>query len=648
MVERAAVLPAALNALVTTLCHHVPDLADTLLPDVDRFSQKRMASGLLSAAFNTSLLAYNGCPLEFTTSSVKPQAVACTFDTFLPLSTQARDIGSFSTENYPCTSSDSSVSAASCFTHIAHIQQLSTPTQTLKFGSWLGRKYAAGEVKTKVYSEIPRNNQALIALYTSTLNHANSYYPLHQLTAAGLSLLMIGYYPDRPDAPTEYYYQWHSAEITLADIASVMRFFGTESKFPPLAALLSQALANMPNSGEFPITTYGFSLVYSPQRQLESFSLFTMAPRFLGDNTQAAQKMSELLQHVVHPMPLLQVLIKESVPLQFNVIGFTVDAQATCGISCTFSPQNDRWCDVPLLDHSQPPPCDMSLDAILQQQQSENGAFLSNVRTPDGQWHLDANAFVTAQVLRTLDYNEKTAPYIDRALDFLATCETRPGHFGFWPRHAHPPWMKSQIIDADIDDTAIITEMLYKFERISSDAVRQTLIEMNGYQLQKVDARLTAPQHQWAECQTFHTWMRKNNEITQIDCCVNTNVLILLYRFYGEQCTDLPAYYRISTMLKKAVIWSKDEYQKINQLTPYYAHPAEWLATLEYAKNIGIDTLSDIITPLKKWQFANDTREIPLYRRHDGQYLWTSSYLSTLRRCSALYDTKDTHEHISQ
>nr|UKE83429.1 hypothetical protein KXZ65_20355 [Pectobacterium sp. PL152] len=111
--------------------------------------------------------------------------------------------------------------------------------------------------------------------------------------------------------------------------------------------------------------------------------------------------------------------------------------------------------------------------------------------------------------------------------------------------------MKNQIIDADIDDTAIITEMLYKFERISSDAVRQTLIEMNGYQLQKVDARLTAPQHQWAECQTFHTWMKQNNEITQIDCCVNTNVLILLYRFYGEQCVDLSAYYRISTMLKK-------------------------------------------------------------------------------------------------
>ncbi|MBN3194641.1 hypothetical protein [Pectobacterium versatile] len=643
MIERAVVLPTALNALVTTLCHNVPGLTDTLLPDVHRFSQKRMASGLLSAAFNTSLLAYNGCPLEFTISSVKPQAVACTFDTFLPLSTQARDIWAFSTENYPC---GPSVPATSCFAQIARIQQPDTSTQTLKFGSWLGRKYAAGDVKTKVYSEVPPSNQSLSTLYTSMLNHTNSHYPLYQLTAAGLSLLMIGYYPDQPDAPTEYYYQWHSAEITLEDIANVMRLFSAEREFPPLAALLRQVLANMPTPGEFPATTYGFSLVYNPQRQLESFSLFTMAPRFLGGNAQAAHKMSELLQSVAQPMPLLQALIKERVPLQFNVIGFTVDAQTRCGISCTFSPQNDRWCDVPFLDHSQPPPRDLPLDAILRQQQTESGAFLSSVRTPNGHWHKDANAFVTAQVLRTLDYTENTAPYIDRALDFLTTCETRPGHFSFWPRHAHPRWMNGQIIDADIDDTAIITEMLYKFGRISPDDVRQTLIEMNGYQLQKVDARLTEPQHQWAECQTFHTWMKQNNHISQLDCCVNTNALILLYRFYGKQCTDLPAYYRIITMLNKAVIWSQNEYQRITQLTPYYAHPAEWLATLEYARNIGIDALSDIITPLKKWQFANNARETPLYCRHDGQYLWTSSYLSTLRRYSALYDTKDTYEHI--
>ena len=647
MVERVAVLPAALDALVTTLCHHVPDLAGALLPDIHRFSQKRMASGLLSAAFNTSLLAYNGCPLEFTTSSIKPQAVACTFDTFLPLPTQRRDIGTFSAENYPHASSDSSALAASCFAHIARIQRPDTPTQALKFGSWLGRKYTAGGVKTKVYSEVPPSNQALLALYASPLNHANSDYPLHQLTAAGLSLLMIGYYPDNPDTPTEYYYQWHSAEITLADIANVMRLFGTERGFPPLAALLRQALANMPNPDEFPATTYGFSLVYNHQHQLESFSLFTMAPRFLGGNAQAAIKIDELLQHVAQPMPLLQALLKENVPLQFNVIGFTVDAQARCGISCTFSPQNDLWREVSLPDRSPPLPRDISLAAILQQQQSENGAFLSSVRTPDGQWHQDANAFVTAQVLRTLDYTEQTAPYIDRALDFLATCETRPGHFSFWPRHAHPRWMNGQMIDADIDDTAIITEMLYKFGRISPDAVRLTLIEMNGYQLQKVDARLAEPQHQWAECQTFHTWMKQNNEISQLDCCVNTNALILLYRFYGEQCVTLPAYYRIITMLNKAVIWSQNEYQRITQLTPYYAHPAEWLSTLEYAQNIGIDALSDIITPLKKWQFANGAGEIPLYRRHDGQYLWTSSYLSALRRCSVLYDTKDTYEHLS-
>lgn len=55
----------------------------------------------------------------------------------------------------------------------------------------------------------------------------------------------------------------------------------------------------------------------------------------------------------------------------------------------------------------------------------------SHVRTPDGRWHKDENAFVTAQVLRTLDYTAQTAPHIELALDFLLSCESRPHHFHF-------------------------------------------------------------------------------------------------------------------------------------------------------------------------------------------------------------------------
>ena len=72
---------------------------------------------------------------------------------------------------------------------------------------------------------------------------------------------MVGYYPQQADSPREYYFQWHSARITHADIASVMRFFECGSLLPALTSLLDQALAQTLNGQTFPPTTYGFSLV---------------------------------------------------------------------------------------------------------------------------------------------------------------------------------------------------------------------------------------------------------------------------------------------------------------------------------------------------------------------------------------------------
>lgn len=82
MIDRNAVLPAAWNALVNALCKEAPHLQNTLAPDVARFSRTKATPGGLSAAFTTSLLGYNGSPLEFTVSSAKPQGLACTLDPF--------------------------------------------------------------------------------------------------------------------------------------------------------------------------------------------------------------------------------------------------------------------------------------------------------------------------------------------------------------------------------------------------------------------------------------------------------------------------------------------------------------------------------------------------------------------------------------
>lgn len=637
--ESITVLPAAWNALVNTLCQNAPYLQASLLHDVSRFSQQRLASGYLSAAFNTSLLAYNGCPIEFTTSTLKPLAVSCTLDPFLPLHNQARSIDAFCDHYLQISELADRDAVRAYFKQIDHIQSQSA--QPLRFGSWLGRKYTPNDAKTKVYSEVQSSNAVFAELQKRGLS-----YSLAELKQAGLSLLMLGYYPEQSDSPTEYYYQWHSAEITFTDIAEVMRFFDCESLFPTLAPLIGLALQQTVKTDEFPHTTYGFSLVYNARQQLESFTLFTIASRFFGSNQRVSEGINALLAETEQSMPLLQNLLDEKIPLQFNVMGFSSDLKGNCGISCTFSPQNTCFKEmtITLPRHASSM---ISLSELLEQQ-AASGAFLSHVRTPDGRWYQDENAFVTAQVLRTLDYNSQTAPYIEKALDFLMTCETKPLRFGFWPTNAHPDWMKQQSISADIDDTAIITELLYKFDRISLDTVEQTLSHMNSYRVQRVDPRLSAIQHQWAECPVFHTWMKENNEISQLDCCVNTNALILLHKIATKKNTPMPAYSRIVKMLNNALSWSDNSYDKISILTPYYAHPNEWLVALKYARDSGIPQLNSIIKQLTKWQLPGYQREIPLYRRHDGQFLWTSSCLNQFRNIMLTDQTKDIYEYFPQ
>ncbi|MDW5499219.1 hypothetical protein R6Y99_05370 [Pseudomonas lundensis] len=632
MVERNAVLPAAWNALVNALCQQAPYLRATLVPEIARFSQARRTSGWLSAAFNTSLLGYNGCPLEFTVSSSKPQALSCTMDPFLPRYAEDRGVEAFYRHYQQLTASPADESG---FEKVSHMQKQSI--QALRFGSWLGRKYAPEAVKTKVYSEVPPDWPG-----------GATDDPAADGQQAGLLLLMIGYYPELTASPREYYFQWHSARITHAEIAAVMAFFGGEGLYPALAPLLDSALQQTLSGEGFPPTTYGFSLVYGPNGELESFTLFTMAASFFGDNSRVYPAVQTLLTQNGQAMPLLQGVITAQVPLQFNVVGFSVDMQGHQAISCTFSPQNTHFEALPF--HPSPPAKQAAhprLTALLKQQ-CASGAFASHVRTPDGRWHQDENAFVTAQVLRTLDYTPQTAPYIEKALDFLIACETRPFHFSFWPSAAHPQWMANQSICVDIDDTAIITELLYKFGRISLSQVRQTISHMNAYQVRRVDPRQAAEQHQWAECQSFHTWMKDDNDIRQLDCCVNTNALILINILVAGSGAVFPAYRRIIQMLNQAVQWSGDSYDRLSTLTPYYAHPSEWRATLEYARLAGIPQLTPVIEALTRWQWPADPMESPLYRRHDGRFLWTSSCLNTFRSLAQSDCTEDTHEYLSQ
>ncbi|PYA24760.1 hypothetical protein DMW50_28275, partial [Serratia marcescens] len=201
MIDRNAVLPAAWNALVNALCKEAPHLQNTLAPDVARFSRTKATPGGLSAAFTTSLLGYNGSPLEFTVSSAKPQGLACTLDPFLPRYAQRRSAGAFVRHCEAITAAPLA-DPANSLEAVRRMQCASV--QPLRFGAWLGRKYAPDAIKTKVYVETPADMAAAPDGLQGPLT-------AEARRAAGLTLLMVGYYPESADSPREYYYQWHSA-----------------------------------------------------------------------------------------------------------------------------------------------------------------------------------------------------------------------------------------------------------------------------------------------------------------------------------------------------------------------------------------------------------------------------------------------------
>ncbi|ROP62615.1 hypothetical protein EDF81_1115 [Enterobacter sp. BIGb0383] len=637
MAEYSAVIPVAWNALVEGLCQQAPWLRNTLAPEITRFSQPRLASGALSAAFTSSLLAYNGCPLEFTVSTLKPRALSCTLDPFLPFYAEDRRIAAFSRRCQQIIDASPQPAAETCFASVNRLQSQSA--QPLRFGSWLGRKYTPDGVSSKVYSEVHAD-----AVDTLKWPGAPESFSTEACRQAGLSLLMVGYYPAQPRASREYYFQWHRALITHAEIAAVLHFFGGDALLPALRSSLDRALRHTLNGETFPATTYGFSLVYDEDGGLECVTFFTLAPGFFGDNQRVFPALDALLQESGQALPFLPLVMDAAIPLQFNVVGFSATMRDQQGVSCTFSPQTRPFAIVPV--KTSPTAARPGLKALLAQQ-SASGAFPSHVRTPDGRWHRDENAFVTAQVLRTLDHTPQTAPCIEKALDFLTTCENRPHHFSFWPPGAHPAWMGSERIASDIDDTAIITEQLYRFGRLSQDRVRETLLQMNSYRLQRVDPRLKAEQHQWAECLSFYTWMQEDNDIRHLDCCVNTNALILLHILAAESGIVPPAYRRIIQMLNQAVQWSGESYDRLSALIPYYAHPAEWLTTLVYARRRGVPDLSPVINDLARWQLPARCQESPLYQRHDGCFLWTSPCLNAFRTLAQSEHTEERYEYIS-
>ena len=136
--------------------------------------------------------------------------------------------------------------------------------------------------------------------------------------------------------------------------------------------------------------------------------------------------------------------------------------------------------------------------------------------------------FVTAQVLRTLDYTAQTAPHIELALDFcsVARAARTASIFGL-PASTPPGWRASgSTLTSTIPPLSLSSCIDFIGARWQA---RQTLAQMQAYQVQRVERRLKTTPYPWAECYAFHTWMKDDGDITQLDCCVNTNALILIH-----------------------------------------------------------------------------------------------------------------------
>lgn len=606
-----SIYPTALIAVVDRLSLGAPCLMASLNNDIQCFIRQRAKSGHLASAYSNSLLAYNGAPIEFTTSSLKPSSLYCTIDPFVPEYPPQLDTNAFHDRINVYLPENQQIDLKRTLLYQAKNKK------QLKFGSWLGIKYHMNKTNYKIYSEIPNTREALALLFPQQADY------FEQLEQIGLRLLMEGITSGANDK--EYYFQWHSGEILFDDIEKITAFFNCQHLYEPLKHVLENALA-LNDSNDFPVTTYGFSIAYGEDHSLSAFSLFTMAPTFFECNALVSLKIEKLMTNLNIVMPLFSDLKEIQSQIQHNVVGFSVAPNGKVGINCTFSPQNSAFKTIPIKSIMENCAIESSVSDFdfVQNQQLESGAFISHVKTPSGQCYVDGNAFITAQVLRYLPDNKMTRPAIDKALDFLLGCMVTPGHFSYWPVNGHPEWMGDTPIAADIDDTAIITEVLYRYKRISQQTMCETIVAMSAYKVTEVNSA----EYPWAECSTYFTWMHNNNNLSQLDCCVNTNALILLHLANKQ---DTPSYHFILKMLKSALNWGSGDYDKIRTLTPYYAHPNEWLETLMYGRSLGMTVLTPLINQLLAWKLLPECQSAPMYCRHDGQYLWTSNYLNQLR-----------------
>lgn len=262
--------------------------------------------------------------------------------------------------------------------------------------------------------------------------------------------------------------------------------------------------------------------------------------------------------------------------------------------------------------------------------QRPDGAFGSVMTTRAGPAD-DANGFTTACVLRALRGIDAPAlqPLRQRALDFLATCESPspPGTYAFWPPSSRPAWAAR--VPPDADDTALVLVELLRHGRIAREAALRALCTaMLPCRVRpgECDAMPT-----WIVAGCFGTWIApwaRERRRPVVDACVNANVAALI-AFIAA--TQIPGYAEACEAIARALEWAGRDRARIASLTPFYPSVASLSEALGHAVECGAAALAPA---------ARRARDLAREAHDEDAGCCAGAYGDVVWRCPALDEAR--------
>lgn len=265
--------------------------------------------------------------------------------------------------------------------------------------------------------------------------------------------------------------------------------------------------------------------------------------------------------------------------------------------------------------------------------QRPSGAFPSRV-VHDGVTYDDENSFVTALVVGELGRwprQGRVAVAIRCGLDFLEACSgrSRPGVYHFYPPTREPAWMGARL-DADADDTSLVTLELVRHGRVPLERARRDLVDaLEPLRVHHRPESLDA----WVRPGAYRTWLDVRARPNPVDCVVNANVAATL-KYLGLD--DHPGYDAAWQTAHAALEWADGSKDRLRLVAPYYPDAREVLRALDRAVAVGVHelaaTASRLVSHLAPQGAGPCADELPICSSACGRTWWSAPVLQALRR----------------